>query len=232
MTLKLLAAFRAGQNQQQAFPAVVGKSESQFFSDFKSWAKAQVATWGYDEASSKKYEELVKQGQELIDAKKYPQAIEVWEQIAQLRPMDELPHRRLAGLYLTATIKQPAKAVEHLLKLGDLEIKDNRYSKRAARILRDSGNLDEARRIAMQAVYIDPYDADAHTLLGEIAEKTGDTAAAEKEQRLLGRVDSKKPRKLPLSKGPRLVVTRASRPRFSLRGRGRPRHELPGSFHH
>jgi tetratricopeptide (TPR) repeat protein len=180
--LKMLSAFKSGQSQEQIFPAVLGKSESQFFSDFKSWTRQQIATWGYDEASNKKYEELVKQGQDLITAKKYPQAIEIWEQIAQLRPMDELPHKRLAGLYLASTIKQPEKAAEHLMKIGALEIKDNRYSKRAARLLRDSGNLDEAAKIAMQAVYIDPYDADAHTLLAEIDEKKGDERGAEKEK--------------------------------------------------
>src|SRR5207244_3445334 len=106
-------------------------------------------------------------------ARQYDQAIKAWEEIAALRPVDALPHQRLAGLFLVKQVNNPEKAIEHLVALSQVELKDNRYAKRVARLYRDLGKLDEAQKFATTAVYTDPYDPDAHELLAEIYAKSG-----------------------------------------------------------
>ena len=60
-------------------------------------AEKKVATWGYDKDSTAKYTELVKKGDDLIKSRQYDEAAKTWEEIAKLRPVDALPHQRLAG---------------------------------------------------------------------------------------------------------------------------------------
>jgi hypothetical protein len=64
--LRMLDEFRAGAPQEDVFPNVLGKSLSEFTSEFFGWTKAQVATWGYDEETTKKYDELRERGEDLI----------------------------------------------------------------------------------------------------------------------------------------------------------------------
>src|SRR5204863_9230090 len=109
--LKMLDAFRGGAPEEEVFQSVLGKSVSQFFEEFTAWTRKQTASWGYDEESNKKYDKLREDGENLIKSKQYPEAVKVWEEIAQLRPVDALPHQRLAGLYLAKTVNRPEKAL-------------------------------------------------------------------------------------------------------------------------
>jgi tetratricopeptide (TPR) repeat protein len=127
----------------------------------------------------------VEQGESLIASKRYADAAAVWEQIGKLRPMDELPHKKLAGLYLSAQVNQPDKAISHLKILHLLDVRDDRYAKRIARLYRDQGDYKNAQAWGLQAVYIDPYDMDAHQLMQEICEKSGDDAALARERRVI-----------------------------------------------
>jgi tetratricopeptide (TPR) repeat protein len=183
--LKMLAEFKNGGLQDDVFPRILGRSTPQFFTEFTAWAKRQVAGWGYDPQSSKKYDSLVEQGESLIASKRYADAAAVWEQIGKLRPMDELPHKKLAGLYLSAQVNQPDKAISHLKILHLLDVRDDRYAKRIARLYRDQGDYKNAQAWGLQAVYIDPYDMDAHQLMQEICEKSGDDAALARERRVI-----------------------------------------------
>ena len=183
--VKMLAEFRAGGSEAAVFQKVLGKSLSEFQSDFFCWARQEIATWGYDEQTSEKYDKLRERGEELIKARKYDEAVKVWEEIAAIRPVDALPHQRLAGLYLSKQVNQPERAIEHLKVLHGVELKDNRFGNGIARLYRDINQLDNARSYAMQSVYIDPYDLDAHKLLLEIAEKANDNANVSREQRVI-----------------------------------------------
>ena len=138
--LKMLNEFKNGGLQEDVFPKILGRTQDQFFSDFKAWCVKQVAGWGYDAASQSKYEQLVDQGETLIGSKDYAGAAAIWEQIAKLRPMDEMPHKKLAGLYLSPQVNQPIKAIEHLKVLHLLDVRDNRYAKRVSRLYRDTGD--------------------------------------------------------------------------------------------
>jgi len=63
-----------------------------------------------------------------------------------------------------------------------LELSDNRFSKRIARIYRDTGDLPTALKKAEEAIYIAPYDATAHDLLAELHDQAGDTALATRDR--------------------------------------------------
>jgi tetratricopeptide (TPR) repeat protein len=183
MILKMLDEYRKAGRQEDVFPKLTGRTLSQFFDDFRAWAQQQVSTWGYDPVTTAKVDALKEEGESLIKARQYPQAVKIWEQIALLRPMDALPHQRLAGLYLTKSVNEPQKAIDHLIALHKVELKDNRYAKRIARLYRDMGKMPEARHFALQAVYVDPYDANAHELLLELS--TGDAKVVEREKRAI-----------------------------------------------
>ena len=99
--------------------------------------------------------------------------------------MDALPHQRLAGLYLTKEVNDPLKAIEQLKMLHAVELHDNRYAKRIARAYRDIGKLEGAQHYALQAVYVEPYDLDAHQLLMQMYEKTGNSAGLARERRVI-----------------------------------------------
>jgi tetratricopeptide (TPR) repeat protein len=181
--LKMLAEFRLGKEQPEVFQTVLGQSESEFEKGFFAWCHDQVATWGYDEDSTKRYDELRKEGEDLIHAREYDKAVDAWKQIEKLRPVDQLPHTRLAGLYLH--LRQWPAAIEELKQLHLRSLHDNTYAKRIARIYRDIGQQDQAINYAMQSVYIDPYDSDAHELLADLDDKAGNTAGAKKERHVL-----------------------------------------------
>jgi tetratricopeptide (TPR) repeat protein len=183
--LKMLAEFREARTEAEVFEKVLGKSTDQFTEAFLAWTQREISTWGYDPDTSAKYSELRQHGEDLIKTKQLAAAVEVWEQIAAMRPVDALPHQRLAGLYLHKEVNQPEKAIEHLDRLHQVELKDNRYAKRIARIYRDIGKIDDAVRYGMEAVYVDPYDLDAHELLAELYEKAGDAEGLKREQRAI-----------------------------------------------
>ena len=181
--LKMLTDCRNAEPQEVFFPKETHRSLTDFQNDFFAWCDAQVAKWGYDQQTTKQYEELREKGESLIKARQYEQAIDVWEQIEKLRPVDALPHSRLAGLYLA--LHQNDKAIGELDRLAQVELKDNRYTVRIARIYRDDGKLDEAAKYAMKGIYIDPYDPRAHELLAEIYTKTGNEKGLAREKRVL-----------------------------------------------
>ena len=183
--LKMLDDFRNAERQEDVFPKETHRSMSQFQSEFFAWCEQQTATWGYDEATTKKYEVLRKKADDMTKARQYSEAADAWEQIALLRPMDSLPHQRLAGIYLSKELHEPDKALPHLMVLQKVELKDNRFAKRIARLYRDEGKLDDAAGYGLQAVYVDPYDASAHELLAGIYEKQNNQPGIEREKRVL-----------------------------------------------
>src|SRR5205085_7534792 len=180
--LRMLNAFRQGKAQADGFQDVLGVSEQSFFTEFMAWAEKQVSTWGYDEASAKKCDELKTKGEGLITARQYKEAVAVWEEIVKLRPMDQQPHMRLAFLYLTKEAFNYQKARDHLIRLHEVSLKDDRFAKRVARLASENNDLPMAEKYAMESVYVDPYDLDAHELLLSIASKTGNKPAAEREE--------------------------------------------------
>jgi tetratricopeptide (TPR) repeat protein len=181
--LAMLEEFRKGREQGEVFPEILGKSLSQFQADFFAWTEKEVASWGYDEETTEKYKKLVKDAEGMVKARRYDDAVTAWKTIVDMRPMDALPHQRLAGLYIVT--KQPEKAIEHLVRLHQVEMHENLYAKRIARLYRDMGKTDKAVEYGLQSVYIDPYDVGAHELLAELYEKSGNAAGVEREKKTI-----------------------------------------------
>ncbi|MFN4242136.1 MAG: peptidase MA family metallohydrolase [Tepidisphaerales bacterium] len=183
--LRLLSAFRAGKSESDAFIESIGREPAQFHAEFVRWAQRQVATWGYDRETTARYEQLRERGEELIAERRLAEAVEVWEQLHALRPMDALPRQRLAGLYLSPEVNDKARARAHLEALHAVELKDNRLARRLSRLAADMGDDAAAVRFAREAVWIDPYDLAAHRLLLEQAERAGDAATVAAQRRRL-----------------------------------------------
>lgn len=182
--LGMMEQYRLGHTEDEVFQDVLHRTESQFSEEFEAWCQQQVATWGYDEESSKKYDELRHEGEDLIAQRQFALALPIWEQIEKLRPMDILPHKRLAALYKLDN--QPENSADQLAVLAAVELQNNSYAKATGRAYRDIGKMDEALRWAKRAVYTNLYDPDAHRLLGEVDEKMGDADGAAKEKRVIG----------------------------------------------
>jgi tetratricopeptide (TPR) repeat protein len=180
--LNLLNAFKEGKGHSDAFVAATGKPLETFEKEFFAWAKEQVKPWGYDKETEKKFEEFVKKGQDLIKAGEYEQALEVFQEAQKLQPLNPLPHQRLAGLYLSKKINEPLKAVPHLMRVQVLELSDNRYAKRVARLYRDLGEFDRAIEYGTHALYIDPYDASAHDMMAQLYDSAGQADKARQER--------------------------------------------------
>jgi cellulose synthase operon protein C len=181
--LAMMNEYKLGHPQEDVFQNALHRTTSQFFGEYQRWCEAQIATWGYDEATSKKYDQLREEGEDLIAKDNYAEAVKVWEEIVAIRPMDLLPHKRLAGLYRAAG--DPEKAAQQLATLAAVELQSDVYAKATARAYRDMKNYPEAGKWALRAVYIDPYDADAHKLLAEVDRTVGDTKGLEREERVL-----------------------------------------------
>jgi len=110
--------------------------------------------------------------------------VKVWEEVAKIRPQDALPHQRLAGLY--SALKDHKNEIEQFEILAKVELKDNRFAKRIARLYRDDQDWKNAGKYALDAVYINPYDISAHEVLAEVCEKTGDEKGLAREKRVIG----------------------------------------------
>jgi len=183
--LQMLAGFKAGEDQDEIFASVLHKPTDDFFEEFEHWCQRQVSGWGYDANTTAQVTDLRKQGEMLVKGRKYPEAVQLWEQIANLRPVDIQPHEFLAGLYLTHEINQPDKAAQELDILAAVDIKNNKYTKGAARAYRKIGKLDLAMQRALVAVYIDPYDTDAHELLADIYDKIDNSEGTARERHVI-----------------------------------------------
>src|SRR5947207_1765339 len=98
--LTMLAEFRKGGQQDDVFPKVLGRSITQFHQEFLNWTQKQVAAWGYDERTTKKYNELKAKAEAMSRSKQDEAAVKAWQEILVLRPMDPLPRQRLAVSFL------------------------------------------------------------------------------------------------------------------------------------
>lgn len=181
--LDLLHQFRDGAEVDAAVGGVLHRTLGQFDAEFLAWAKQRVANWGYDPKATERYKHLCDQGQSLVDSAGYQEALNVWSQAAQVRPMDELPHQRLAGLYLH--LKQDDLAVAQLNLLSRATQDNDAYSRRSARLLLDRGRLDQAAQAAARAIEINLYDPKAHEILLQVAVRRGDSQTAARERQAL-----------------------------------------------
>lgn len=109
---------------------------------------------------------------------------ELLERAAAARPMDDVPHRALARLYLTARAANESsedvesKAIPHLEWLDAREVHSPAYAAELARLYAERGNVGLAHEKAMRVVRIAPFDADSREIAARIAIVAKDYDAA------------------------------------------------------
>jgi hypothetical protein len=181
----MLDAFSTGKQEAEVFRDVLGVELSEFDKGFHERMTQHMTQWGRLPEQAEPYESAIAAGTAALEAKELPRAVEAFERARQARPMDDLPMRRLAGLYLAAETLNGAKALEMLLALHARTDRDNRFAKRAARLLLSQDDAARAQELAYNAVQINPYDRAAHELLKECAAAAGDDETVAKQERRL-----------------------------------------------
>lgn len=178
--VKLLEAYGKSASNEEAFLYATGVPLSEFEPAWHKWVTEQIRPWNYDKESDKKAEALAKEGEAFIKARKWDEALKVWQEAHQLQPTEIKPHQRLAYLYLQKEINQPEKAIEHLKFLHIFELSNNRFARQVSRLYTRLNDLPNAIEWARQATYVDLYDPDAHEMLAELYEQAGQPEEAEK----------------------------------------------------
>jgi len=114
------------------------------------------------------------------------------ERYAEARPVDPLPHRLLAQLYLgglDSMVDGRDRAIPHLEFLDVREVNSPAYSIELARRYADTGDWHSAMTKAGRAVIISPYDADVRELAARIALMSGDLKSAEHQIMVLVEIE-------------------------------------------
>ncbi len=186
--VKLLNAYGQSKSNEEAFQLATGVPLSEFEPAWHAWVIAQIKPWNYDTQSDRKAEVLAKEGDAFIKAKKWDEAIKVWEAAYQLQPTELKPHQRLAYLYLQKDINQPEKAIEHLKFLHIFELSNNRFAKQVSKLYARQNDLPNAIEWALQSTYVDLYDASAHEMLAELYDKAGDRAKAQAARQIVSQI--------------------------------------------
>ena len=160
---------------------MLGITLEEFDQDFEQRMLEHVKEWGRDPSSSTAYRHATVAGDRAMRSKDWAAAVDAFETARSIRPYDELPIRRLAGLYLVPDIDRPLDAAALLLELHERTQGDNRFAKRAARIYLDNDDPAAAVEAATAAVHMGTYDVAAHELLRRAAEAAGDEALAKQQ---------------------------------------------------
>jgi Flp pilus assembly protein TadD len=106
---------------------------------------------------------------------------------AQARPMDPLPHRLLAQMYLSGELDGDSSqdAIAHLEWLDAREQYSTTYAVVLAKRYAEVGDWANASKKAERATRIAPYDGAARELAASVAIKAGDLDRAERHIRAL-----------------------------------------------
>lgn len=177
---RLLNAYAASRNDEQAFLAATGKSTEDIESGWKKWMKEQLRSWGYDAESQGKVRTLIEQGEKAIADKEVFTARQVFAQACDLQPYNHIIHQRLAWVYLQPSTQDIPQAIHHLKFLHMLELRNNAFAKQISKLYESLNEIPKALEWAEQATHVDLYDADAHDRVAELAARLHDASKAER----------------------------------------------------
>jgi len=128
----------------------------------------------------------------LTDNKATPELVPLLERYAKARPVDPMPHRLLAKLYLAEN--KGAEAIPHLEYLDVREQYSPTYAVELAKRYSATGDLDRAWAKALRATRIAPYDPTHRELAAAVAIRRGDLAAAERQINALIELEPDQPK--------------------------------------
>jgi len=135
----------------------------------------------------------------LFDNRGKPSAADIplLEDYAIARPVDPLPHKLLATLYLEGAGadlgRGPEAAIEHLEYLDAREQNSAGFATELARQYAALGDLDKAAAKAQRATQIAPYDAPTREFAATIALRRKDYKAAERHISALTMIEPTRP---------------------------------------
>jgi len=117
--------------------------------------------------------------------------ITLLEQYAGARPVDPMPHRKLAWYWLAG--ETPDRAIPHLEMLDAVEEKTPVFATQLAKLYREAGQRDKAMAKATRAIHFDPYDAPARELAATIAIEIRNLQLARQHIRALTLIEPDRP---------------------------------------
>ncbi len=120
-----------------------------------------------------------------------PEMIPLLERYADARPVDPMPHRHLARLYLAT--ETPDKAIPHLEYLDVREQKSAAYAIELARRYAATRDLDRAAIKAERATQIAPFNANYREFAARVALLRQDYQAAEDQIEALTNLEPDRP---------------------------------------
>ncbi|MEM1013351.1 MAG: hypothetical protein AAGI46_14160 [Planctomycetota bacterium] len=182
----LIDACRRGLTERQALADLFDLSPSEFDEAFAVWMQERVASWGHDAETSRAYAEQMRAGEQAVRQRDWPTAAAAFELAAELRPFDEGPSRRLAGIYLVQ--ERLADAADRLSWLAVRTTTDSRFATRAAGLWLRVDEPERAVEMAQLAVFGNSYDLANHELLLAAHEAAGNTEAADAQRAIVERV--------------------------------------------
>jgi len=107
-----------------------------------------------------------------------PAMIPTLEAYASARPVDPMPHRHLARLYLNS--EAPEKSIPHLAYLDAREQHSSAYAVELAKRYAAIKDWDRAWPMAIRATRLAPFDPAGRELAASVAIQRGDLAEAER----------------------------------------------------
>jgi len=131
-------------------------------------------------------------GSALRKAGQTDEAIQAFERAAALVPMAGAPHEHIAAIAVEK--KDRARAIKELTALVAVDFNNVEAARQLADLLRQNGVEDAATLtpVYQRIAAIDPFDPEAHAMLGRYALERNDADAASREFRAviaLGPVD-------------------------------------------
>ena len=118
--------------------------------------------------------------------------IPLLERYAAACPVDDMPHRSLARLYLSSDT--PEEAIPHLEFLDVREVNSDAYAIELAKRYADLSEWSQAEAKATRAVSIAPYDPTNRELAARVAIAMRDYGAAERNLKALVELEPNQPR--------------------------------------
>ena len=116
--------------------------------------------------------------------------VRLLEDYAEVRPVSDLPHRRLALHYLDSGDPEVrARAIEHLAFLDEREQSSAAFSAALVRLYSERGMWPEATVHAERAVRVDPFDAELRELAARVALVRGQNGTARRHLEALAEIE-------------------------------------------
>lgn len=210
--LDLMDLYATGVREGEAFRRVLNIPREEFLRDFRAWARAQLVSWGMtptdahpaipvllarDNAEEPTPELVARWLEEFPEspfvlelaleqaAKSSPADVHALAlRYAKARPVDPLPHKLLAAMYLAGRDvpagSTPLEAIPHLAYLDVREQSSPGYATELARLHAAKGDHSGAMAAATRATQLAPYDGTIREFAATIALLAQDLDAAER----------------------------------------------------